>query len=270
MYKGVVFFDYDGTMVDESDKISKPTQKTLESFQKLKSNGYMVAICSGRPFCQLPKIDFKFDCYINSNGACARINDKIVFNSPFDFEDTLKIFVFCKKHNITYYCETTNLCYVGDIHPERIYEPIKLFNVPEESFVSLDYNNLNEIKDTNKMVFIFEKDKEKMEETTKLFYKEFGEKLTTFRQLHEYSLDIAKKHFSKAVGIKAVVEYCGFDIKDTYAFGDGANDKEMIECVGNGIVMGKHDHILEGVGDYYTDTVKNEGITKGLIHYNLI
>ena len=39
-YKGVVFFDYDGTTVDEVDEIKTATPTTVESLNKLKENGY--------------------------------------------------------------------------------------------------------------------------------------------------------------------------------------------------------------------------------------
>ena len=39
-YKGVVFFDYDGTTVDEVDEIATATPKTAESLNKLKENYY--------------------------------------------------------------------------------------------------------------------------------------------------------------------------------------------------------------------------------------
>ena len=47
-YKGVVFFDYDGTTVDEVDDIATATPKTVESLNKLKENGYLTMLCSGR------------------------------------------------------------------------------------------------------------------------------------------------------------------------------------------------------------------------------
>ena len=47
-YKGVVFFDYDGTTVDEVDDIATATPKTVESLNKLKEHGYLTMLCSGR------------------------------------------------------------------------------------------------------------------------------------------------------------------------------------------------------------------------------
>ena len=39
-YKGAVFFDYDGTLVDEVDHIKTVTPKTLEAIRRLQDNGY--------------------------------------------------------------------------------------------------------------------------------------------------------------------------------------------------------------------------------------
>lgn len=38
MNKGIVFFDFDGTLVDETKKIFRPTETTLESIERLKEN----------------------------------------------------------------------------------------------------------------------------------------------------------------------------------------------------------------------------------------
>ena len=40
-YKGVVFFDYDGTTVDEVDEIKTATPTTVETLNKIKENGYL-------------------------------------------------------------------------------------------------------------------------------------------------------------------------------------------------------------------------------------
>ena len=63
-YKGAVFFDVDGTLVDERLEIFKPTSKTIESIQKLKENGYLVGIATGRARCYVPDMGIDFDCYV--------------------------------------------------------------------------------------------------------------------------------------------------------------------------------------------------------------
>ena len=46
-YKGVVFFDYDGTTVDEVDEIKTATPTTVESLNKLKENGIQYSLVEG-------------------------------------------------------------------------------------------------------------------------------------------------------------------------------------------------------------------------------
>ena len=43
-YKGVVFFDYDGTTVDEVDEIKTATPTTVESLNKLKENDKFLSV----------------------------------------------------------------------------------------------------------------------------------------------------------------------------------------------------------------------------------
>ena len=47
-YKGIVFFDYDGTLIDEVDGIFQMPDSTKEALTKLRENGYAVCICTGR------------------------------------------------------------------------------------------------------------------------------------------------------------------------------------------------------------------------------
>ena len=55
MVKGLVFFDYDGTLVDERDGIYAPTTQTIESVSKLQKNGYYCFLATGRALSYLPK-----------------------------------------------------------------------------------------------------------------------------------------------------------------------------------------------------------------------
>ena len=50
-YNGAVFFDYDGTLADESAHISTPTPKTMEALKELRDNNYMIGLATGRPKC---------------------------------------------------------------------------------------------------------------------------------------------------------------------------------------------------------------------------
>ena len=61
-YKGAVFFDFDGTLVDEREELFEPTDATKDSIERLKRGGYMTCLATGRARCYVPKTSIDFDC----------------------------------------------------------------------------------------------------------------------------------------------------------------------------------------------------------------
>jgi hydroxymethylpyrimidine pyrophosphatase-like HAD family hydrolase len=72
-YKGVVFFDYDYTTIDESNQIMTATKKTVQSLEKLKKNGYLTLLCSGRSKRFLENDSDKFQGVITCNGSYTEV-----------------------------------------------------------------------------------------------------------------------------------------------------------------------------------------------------
>ena len=60
------------------------------------------------------------------------------------------------------------------------------------------------------------------------------------------------------------------NVQDSYAFGDGLNDLEMIQTVGTGVAMGNAVDEAKAVANYETDRIENDGIVKALKHFELI
>ena len=55
-------------------------------------------------------------------------------------------------------------------------------------------------------------------------------------------------------------EKLGIEKENTYAFGDGVNDVEMIQLVGHGVAMGNAVEELKEVADEVTLSVDDHGI----------
>ena len=75
---------------------------------------------------------------------------------------------------------------------------------------------------------------------------------------------------SKATGIQKVLDHYHLDQDDTYAFGDGENDLEMIEFCRVGVAMGNACDELKEIAEYVTDSVNDDGIYHAFKHYHLI
>ena len=78
------------------------------------------------------------------------------------------------------------------------------------------------------------------------------------------------KGVSKGAAIKEFMEAVGEPIENAYAFGDSANDIEMLKMAGTAIAMGNGAELAKAVADYVTDTVDNDGLYNAMRHYKLI
>ncbi len=67
-----------------------------------------------------------------------------------------------------------------------------------------------------------------------------------------------------------MIERLPFDISDTYAFGDGLNDLQMIEYVGTGVAMGNAVPELKEIADFVTKPVDEDGIAYAVKELGLL
>lgn len=84
------------------------------------------------------------------------------------------------------------------------------------------------------------------------------------------AFDVLTKNSSKAVGVRKLIEHLGYKIENTYAFGDGMNDIEMLQAVGTGIAMGNASDTVKNHADFVTLDVSENGLAHGFKMLSLI
>lgn len=83
-------------------------------------------------------------------------------------------------------------------------------------------------------------------------------------------LEVVPRGYSKATGIRFLQEHLGIGAEDCYVLGDSENDIEMFDAVPNAIAMGEcAPQILERCS-YQTAKVMEDGVFLALEHYGLI
>lgn len=75
---------------------------------------------------------------------------------------------------------------------------------------------------------------------------------------------------SKAQGLQMMLDALQVDKNDTFAFGDSTNDIAMFRAVGHPICMGNGMPEAQKEAEFVTDSVLNDGIEKALRHFGLI
>lgn len=253
----IVFFDIDGTLVNEEKEIPADT---LEAIAKLKANGVEPVIATGRaPYFIKPLAEaLGIDSYVCLNGAYVVYKGKTVHKQPLD-KETIRALVELagrNKHSLvfeggeTYFADTEN-------HP-FIRESVNSLKVEHPGWDPEFWKN-NEIY----QMFLH------CESHEEALYEELLTRLRLIRW-HPLAMDVLPPGSSKAKGIEAMLNKLGLTREEAVAFGDGLNDKEMLEIAGLGIAMGNSHEELLPYADYITGKVDEGGIYKGLEYAGLI
>jgi hydroxymethylpyrimidine pyrophosphatase-like HAD family hydrolase len=83
-------------------------------------------------------------------------------------------------------------------------------------------------------------------------------------------LNVLKEEVSKSLAIFRVLEFFNLDKSEAIAFGDGANDIDMLELAGLGIAMGNGNDQLKKVADFVTKKSSEDGIEFALKKFGII
>lgn len=260
-YEGAVFFDYDGTLVDESENIYTPTPIVRKALEELKENGYLIGLCTGRSKCYIPKTGIHFDCYITTNGSYAEVNGHIIQNIPIT-PSPESLIAYTQQEDFVTFLEQQDYCYIIGMQTLLYQQYLNLFHLDSSYF--LPYKSLEGLQ-PNKISILYENDRK-----LNTFIDKFGNDYEITPVRNSNTADICIKNINKATGVKAVANYLGLTSNRIYAFGDGENDYTMLKEAGYGITMRNHAKKLDELSLYVTKTVKEDGVAFALKKFRLI
>ena len=83
-------------------------------------------------------------------------------------------------------------------------------------------------------------------------------------------MDVNMRGIDKSIAARKVMEYYGFTMEESMAFGDGGNDVSLVRDVKLGVAMGNACQELKDVADYVTTGVDEDGISRALEYFELI
>lgn len=254
--KGFVFFDLDGTLLNNHSSVDATT---IEAIQKLKENGYEPFLATGRSPAEVRDIMHMTDIHsgIFMNGQIVVYQDELIFTSEIPTEVVTKIHEMAKKdgYGLTTYNDQQFFLVQESNGVKDAYEVIH--STPPA--LNADFYKENPVY---MMLFI------SLPPAEEAYRKEFP--MLDFIRNTPYSVDVVSKGNSKAEGIKQFLTHLNQEHVETYAFGDGHNDVEMLQAVQHPIAMGNAIPRLKEIAEYITTENTNNGIINGLKHYRLI
>lgn len=260
--KKAIFLDIDGTLIDCFNGMTEISPKVKTVIRSLQSKGDYVFIATGRPYAFLSQaiLEFGFDGFILANGAQVIINNKTIY-SDYLKKDFLKDLISkLEKNNIQYILQSDKYSYIKKEFKE-LYDFYYRVGISGSLL-----KNIYSLEDIN----VFKIEMLCLDEKTSNICLDLISNNSDYSHVNSIDVKAFELYLSKntkATGILKALEYLKVDIKNSYAFGDGKNDIEMLSTVGCGIAMGNACDEVKKYAKKITDTVYNDGVAVGIEKY---
>jgi Cof subfamily protein (haloacid dehalogenase superfamily) len=260
-----IFFDIDGTLLDGSRGRYEMSANTKIQIRRLQQDGDFVFLASGRPFAFLYEdlLTFGFDGFILMNGACIKLHDKAIYKQPLPKKYVDEVCRVCEKNNIEYILEGEKYVYLDKRfhHLDAFYHS---FRMPRNYFSNAF--SLHEITDE-----IFKIEFSPQNERQRAICKEFVTPDIDYMQDPRliFLFELYSKQVSKATAILKILDYLKIDRQNSYAFGDGKNDIDMLMTVGHSFAMGNATAEIKAIASHVVAAAHEDGVAKGIEKYIL-
>ncbi len=262
--KKAIFLDIDGTLLDFHNGLTKITSEVEQAIRGLQAAGHYVFLATGRPFAFLNPdlLNFGFDGYVLSNGAQVMMNDQNIYTAGFDQDFTKKLTSSLDEKNIEYMLQSYHYTYMKD-NCQTYYGLLADMGVAMD-FMKSDFVIEDVVTQKMQMLCPTEEEMAWCIDFANQ-HPEYG----YFYSMGATQFELYAKDYSKARGITETLKHLNIPIEQSYAFGDGDNDIEMLAAVGCGIAMDNASDHVKSFAHVVTKSVLEDGVAHGIKTYVL-
>ena len=274
-----VFFDIDGTLVNDRKSVLKSTK---EAIKIVKNQGVLVGVATGRgPFFVKDLMDdLDLDFAVTYNGQYIFNKERVLFASPIDKRSLRQVIAYAKENRKEIAMGTRQ-----DVIGSRImsfglsplsqlvsrFVPKFLTRTVSHSFNRMvskalpqkEDDLLDLINQPIYQVLMLMTPEESNQAASEFEY-------LKFTRSNPFAADIINQGNSKLEGIRRVGKEYGFDLNQVMAFGDSDNDLEMLAGVGMSVAMGNGSSSVKEVAKHITTSNQEDGIHKALEHFGVL
>lgn len=257
----VIFFDIDGTLIDENHHMLESTKEAIQAARK---NGHLCFINTGRTNCLVENSIAKmteFDGFVMGCGTMISMNHKILHHHSFSRELGNRIIEGLLAHQIDAVLERDDRIFhrrAEEMFTTTFFNYMKPFmnQCPSGSYEDCDgvFDKFFCYSDTPSQIMDF--------------LHEFENELDFIDREHGY-FEVLPKGYSKAFGIKKLMAELDLSMEDTIAVGDSNNDKEMMLMAHTSIAMGNSNAEIKEIATFVTTDVDKDGIQNALKAFHI-
>lgn len=259
----LIFFDIDGTIIDEKGYIPPSTVRAIRTAQE---RGILCVINTGRPYSHIdPAVKaIGFDAYICSCGQHLVRGDQVVAHVEFESGLCRQIVELTRQCRLDVVYEAERGIWFDMAHddePEAVvatrnqfirygFDVCQSVDAPGFCFDKLCAFVRSDSDLSRFLAFI--------ERHGSVIYREGG------------MLEIVRRGYSKEIGLKRMIDLLGIQLENCFAIGDSTNDLPMLRSVPHGIAMGNAPDEIKAAAEYVTASLHEDGIAHALAHYGLV
>ncbi|MBO4409152.1 MAG: HAD family phosphatase [Spirochaetales bacterium] len=264
----IAAFDLDGTVLNGS-LMSEAVGNALE---KLSRSGVAVAVSTGRDISQIPRnVLSRFNYRVTTNGSSVTDCDgNVLRDHPIDSETAIKAVSIIRK------CHGTCSVYLNGF---VVGTPLFLLRLLKRTnYLAKSHRTATRDVRNNRIVLSIEgflRRKASGVYKIQTFFKNQADALKAADLLREScplnpivmednSMETTCEGVTKAHGLLELCSVLGCDASGIIAFGDSANDLEMLRTAGFSVGMGNAEQCVKAEADYITDPVSEDGVANAI------
>ena len=260
-----VAVDMDGTF--ENDEKSFDHQRFEKVLTKLRQNHVHFIVSSGRPLSRLRQDFYDFLDRIDivaDNGSILTKDNKIIVRHVFTYKTGIKLISFIQNNypQILIAASGLNKSYISKKAPRYFKNSMHYF-YPDVD----EIGNLVDIPTSDSLTKLtLECSAELARELERKFNQTNAERIHCTTSGFN-NIDVMPSRVNKGQGIKYFLRYFNVKPSELIAFGDGLNDREMIELAGFSYAMKNGHEELKKIAKYEAPSNNDMGVLQVLESY---
>ena len=268
MYK-LISFDLDGTFLDKNKNIP---EINLEALEEAGKKGIELVPATGRLYAGIPAEissipGIRYYILINGAKVYDAKEDKTIFTACISREMAVSLMEYAETMDCIYDAYIDDCGYMN----RDMYDRFEQY-VNDPVYMSYMKSIRTPVKDLKEMIRSTDCHVQK----TQFFFKDLNKRSEQLKVLPELfkgikvssslgtNLEINSQEAGKGTALEELCRALGVQLCDTVAFGDGLNDKEMLEKAGLGIAMANSDEGILKMADKITDDNNSGGVGKAI------
>ena len=255
-YKALAFFDLDGTLLNAKSQLDLDV---VQAIHQIRANGVLPFIATGRGNFELHDImkQTGITGAIAMNGQYIVLDGKTIYKEEIPKSSIEKLLVAAKPHEeaLSFY-DGTHYWVNEMTENARIaydYTHMPLPNVDPTRYLNQEVN----------MLLVLTKALSQVD-----YYKAQVPELNFFKNAPS-SIDVTNCDTNKGTGLKHILEVLDFK-GETFAFGDGRNDLDLLLAADHKTAMGNAVNELKSIADFVTTKNTNHGIVNAFKHWEIL